>query len=108
MTRSDNKTCTEAEPFALRVLDDSMEPEFERGSIIIVDPTGVVRSGAYVLVEHEGAYVFRQLREEGDGYRLQPLNPRFPCVLLGDGLQAIRGVVVQRAGARRAYHKNYY
>ena len=101
-------TCTEAEPFALRVLDDSMEPEFERGCIIIIDPTAVVKSGAYVLAEDEGEYVFRQLRKEGEGYRLHALNPRFPCVLLGDRLRAIKGVVVQRAGSRRTYHKNYY
>ena len=31
-------TCIEAEPFALRVTDDSMEPEFAAGCIIIVDP----------------------------------------------------------------------
>ena len=100
--------CTEAQPFALRVLDDSMEPEFERGCIIVVDPTGVLRSGAYVLAEHDGEYVFRQLQEDGEGYRLHAVNPRFPCVLLGDRLRAIKGVVVQRAGTRRTNHKSYY
>lgn len=104
----DSTTCAEAEPFALRVLDESMEPEFERGCIIIIDPTGVVKSGAYVLAEHEGEYLLRQLREEAQGYRLYALNPSFPCVRLGRGLQAIKGVVVQRAGSQRTYHKNYY
>lgn len=104
----DSKTCIEAEPFALRVLDDSMEPEFKRGCIIIIDPTGVAKSGAYVLAEHEGEYLFRQLREEGKGYRLHALNPRFPCILLENRLRTIKGVVVQRAGSQRTYHRNYY
>ena len=42
-------TCIEAEPFALRVTDDSMEPEFATGCVIIVDPTGVAKDGACLL-----------------------------------------------------------
>ena len=32
------KSCAEAEPYALRVIGDSMEPEFLEGHILIIDP----------------------------------------------------------------------
>lgn len=101
------RTCIEAEPFALRVTDDSMSPEFREGCLIIVDPTGVARDGAYVLAEHEHGLLLRRLRLSGDTTRLEALNPDFPAVELDDGLASIRGVIVQRAGTRRRYHKRY-
>ena len=100
-------TCIEAEPFALRVTDDSMEPEFAAGCIIIVDPTGVARDGAFVLAEIEGEYIFRKLERTGNGDRLVALDAGYPAVELTGGLASVRGVVVQRAGARRKYHKRY-
>ena len=100
-------TCIEAEPFALRVVDDSMEPEFAAGCIIIVDPTGVAKDGAFVLAEIEGEYIFRKLRRAGGDHRLVALNDAYPAVVLRSGLASVHGVVVQRAGARRSYHKRY-
>ena len=100
-------TCIEAEPFALRVTDDSMEPEFTAGCIIIVDPTGVARDGAFVLAEIEGEYIFRKLERTDGGDRLVALENGYPTVELADGLASVRGVVIQRAGARRRYHKRY-
>ena len=100
-------TCIEAEPFALRVIDDSMEPEFAPGCIIVVDPTGVARDGAFVLAEVDGEYVFRMLRRTDEGDDLVALNRDYPPVTLAAGFASVRGVVVQRAGARRGYHKRY-
>ena len=100
-------TCIEAESFALRVIDDSMEPEFAAGCIIIIDPTGVAKDGAFVLAEIEGEYIFRELRRTDGGDRLVALNDDYPSVALAAGLASVRGVVVQRAGARRRYHKRY-
>ena len=100
-------TCIEAEPFALRVVDDSMEPEFKPGCIIIVDPTGVAKDGAFVLAEIDGEYIFRMLRRADRGDRLVALNEAYSPVALEGGLASVRGVVVQRAGARRSYHKRY-
>ena len=100
-------TCIEAETFALRVIDDSMEPEFAAGCIIIIDPTGVAKDGAFVLAEIEGEYIFRELRRTDGGDRLVALNDGYPSVALAAGLASVRGVVVQRAGARRRYHKRY-
>ena len=100
-------TCIEAEPFVLRVIDDSMEPEFAAGCIIIIDPTGVAKDGAFVLAEIEGEYIFRELRRTDGGDRLVALNDDYPSVALAAGLASVRGVMVQRAGARRRYHKRY-
>jgi len=100
-------TCIEAEPFALRVTDDSMEPEFTPGCIIIVDPTGVAKDGAFVLAEIDGEYIFRRLERTDTGDRLVALNDGYAPVALAAGLGSVRGVVVQRAGARRRYHKRY-
>ena len=117
-------TCIEAEPFALRVVDDSMAPEFAPGCVIIIDPTGLATDGAFVLAEVDGEYIFRQLRRTEEGDRLVALNDSYPAIPLA-GASAIarsgtaerphlrsppasvRGVVVQRAGKRRRYHKRY-
>lgn len=105
--RSEPTTCVDAEPFALRVTDDSMEPEFKTGCIIIVDPTGMVENGAYVIAEHGDGHILRQLKKEPGGYHLVPLNERYPTIELPSGVSAIKGVVVQRAGTRRRDHKRY-
>lgn len=101
-------TCTEAEPFALRVLDDSMEPEFRRGCIIIIDPTGRATDGSYVLVEGKSDVLFRRLEKKADGWSLQALNDLYPSTdEVAQDLTNVLGVIVQRAGVRRSYHKRY-
>lgn len=101
-------TCTEAEPFALRVLDDSMEPEFRRGCIIIIDPTGRATDGSYVLVEGAKDVLFRRLKKTRDSWQLQPLNTQYAATDdVAADLSNVMGVIVQRAGARRSYHKHY-
>lgn len=98
--------CSAREPFALRVLGDSMEPEFADGTVIVVDPHGVVRDGAFVFADYRGEYILRRLEMRGARLLLQPLNRGYPTLEL-DGLQAIKGVVVQRAGRRRRERKHY-
>jgi SOS-response transcriptional repressor LexA len=98
--------CSASEPFALRVLGDSMEPEFTDGSVIVIDPDGVVRDGAFVFADVHGEYIFRQLRIRDSQLLLRPLNRGYPTLEL-DGLNAIKGVVVQRAARRRSGHKHY-
>lgn len=103
----ETRTCIEAEPYALRVTDDSMAPEFPLGCVIIVDPTGLAADGAFVLAEHDGGYVFRRLRMDDDEIWLEALGAGFPVIRPQQGLSAVKGVVVQRAGARRRDHKRY-
>lgn len=100
-------TCVDAEPFALQVTDDSMEPEFARGCVIIVDPTGHLRDGAFVLAEVDGGYLFRVFRQCEDGCRLEPLNPACADPAMDVNPAMVRGVIVQRAGTRRSYFKRY-
>lgn len=100
-------TCIDAEPFVLQVLDDSMEPEFKRGCVVVIDPTGVARDGSFVVAERSGEIVLRQLVGFDEELRLMPLNSRYPTQPLPDGVGVIRGVVVQRAGRRRNEHKRY-
>ena len=108
--RLEPATCKEAEPFALRVLDDTMQPEFKSGCIIVIDPTGRAADGSYVLAStglDEGP-VFRQLRKDaGGGWLLCALNEKYPDTTSIQNLDGIMGVVVQRAGVRRKYHKHY-
>mgnify|MGYP001821067604 CR=1 FL=1 len=52
----DSTGCAAAEPFALRVLGDMMEPEFEHGCSIIIDPEGMVKDGSVVVANHNHEY----------------------------------------------------
>lgn len=98
--------CSASEPFALRVLGDSMAPEFEHGVIIIVDPSAVVEDGSYVVARHEEEYLFRQLRIEDGRHYLVALKEDHRKLEIA-GRQDVVGVVVQRAGRRRAHRKHY-
>ena len=98
--------CGSSEPFALRVTDSSMEPEFDNGAIIIIDPAGVIEDGCYVLATVDGEYIFRQLRINDGAWSLHALEAGHP-VLEIEGINAVDGVIVQRAGTKRSYHKHY-
>lgn len=45
--------CVSLEPFALRVLDDSMAPDLPAGAVVVVDPGEPPEAGCFVLVERE-------------------------------------------------------
>ncbi len=98
--------CGSSEPFALRVLGDSMTPEFEDGVIIVIDPAGFVESGSYVIAIHEKEYIFRQLVIEDGRYYLKPLNAGYETIEI-PGIDAVKGVIVQKAGTRRHHRKHY-
>ena len=95
--------CSGGEPYALMVLGDSMAPEFVEGEIIVVEPEGLARDGAFVVAEVAGEPIFRALARRGDGWQLCPLNPAYPAIDL-PSLDAVRGIVIQksRPGRRRA------
>ena len=105
---ADGSDCAASEPFALSVTDDSMLPEFDPGCIIIIDPGGIIRDGAFVLAKDlNDDYIFRRLRITGDNYHLEPLNTALYQSFQISGKDKILGVITQRAGKRRAYHKWY-
>lgn len=98
--------CSPLEPYALRVLGDSMEPEFTDGCVVIIDPGHVPHDGSYVVVDYAGDLFFRQLVFDGDRRFLKPLNPNYGSFELIPPY-TIRGGVVQRFGRRRAERKHY-
>lgn len=98
--------CSTLEPYALRVLGDSMEPEFADGCVIIVDPGWIARDGSFVVVEFAGDVFFRQLVFDGERRFLKPLNPNYGSFELTPPY-TIRGGVVQQAGRRRSERKRY-
>ncbi len=103
----EESACSGSEAFALRVLGTSMEPEFNEGEIIIIEPEGALRDGSFVLAQHEGEWIFRQLCKAPTGWTLHALNPAFPDLSLPD-LATVRGVIIQKAlPGRRKASKRY-
>lgn len=102
----DGGGCASDEPFALQVLGDSMEPEFENGCIIVIDPAGVIQNGCFVLAEINGEYIFRQFLVQEDRLYLKPMKSTYDILEIPN-LKSIAGVIVQKAGARRSQHKRY-
>jgi SOS-response transcriptional repressor LexA len=70
--------------FALRVMGDSMEPEFREGMVLIVEPDMEPQPGDYVIARN-GAdeTTFKQLIKDGGEWYLKPLNQRWPIKPLG-------------------------
>lgn len=84
--------------FALRVRGLSMEPRYQSGDIIFVDPDAGAEHGKHVVVrlddEHEAT--FKQLVVEGGQRFLRALNPDWPGpkLIQIDGNATICGVVI--------------
>ena len=103
----DEPGCSGGESFALRVVGDSMAPEFDDGDIIIIEPDGAVGDGSYVLAQVQQEWTFRQLVRDGAGWRLRALNPRYADQALPD-LGAVHGVIIQKSvPGRRRLSKRY-
>jgi DNA polymerase V len=104
----DTGGCSAAEPYALRVIGDSMEPEFLDGHIIIVDPGMPLSDGAFIVVDYDGDTSLRQWSIDGNKKCLRALNDDYPTVEVV-GPYFVHGVVVQRATpGRRRDRKDYY
>lgn len=98
-------SCSGREIYALRALGDSMVPEFEHGTVIIIDPEAVVKDGSYVIAKIDGEFIFRQLRMYDEKFFLQPLNDLYETIEILS-LDDLEGVIVQ-AGTRRKNMKKY-
>jgi len=98
-------SCSGREVFALRALGDSMVPEFEHGTVIIIDPEAVVKNDSYVIAKVDGEFIFRQLKIRDEKYYLQPLNDLYETIEI-KGLDDLEGVIVQ-SGNRRKNMKKY-
>lgn len=84
--------------FALRVMDDSMQPEFREGDIIIVSPHKIPDHDDYVIVKNDqGATAFRQFKRYGKTRILHPLNPKYPDMEFSGGHKfKVVGKVVEK------------
>ncbi|HSW24263.1 MAG TPA: S24 family peptidase [Burkholderiaceae bacterium] len=102
MTNEPPDGCSGGEVFALRVLGDSMAPEFLEGEIVIVEPDGAVHDGSFVLARADGEWTLRRLDRCDNGWVLRALNPAYRDHALPD-LAAVHGVIIQKAvpGKRR-------
>jgi len=98
--------CSTAEPYALRVIGDSMEPEFEDGNIIIVDPGTPATNGSYVVIDYDNDTTLRQFIIEAEQKILRPLNRQYPEQVIS-GEYRVRGVVIQKSNGRRSSIKHY-
>lgn len=107
---ADEPGCSGGEPFALRVLGADMQPEFNEGDIIIIEPDGALRDGCFVLAQHAGQWLFRQLARRAEGWCLRALNPACadPAEVPLADLSAVHGLVIQKAvPGRRKLSKSY-
>ncbi len=103
----DEASCASKEPYALRALGDSMEPEFPDGCVIIIEPATTAEIGNYVVAELEDeGFIFRRLSSHDGNYFLTPVNREYPSIAI-KSLEVIRGVIVQRSGTRSHHRKHY-
>ncbi|WP_198264381.1 S24 family peptidase [sulfur-oxidizing endosymbiont of Gigantopelta aegis] len=100
-----DSSCSAKEMFALRALGDSMEPEFEHGRVLIIDPEAVVRDGSYVIAKVDDEFIFRQLRMYDKKFFLQPLNDLYETIEI-NGLDDLEGVIVQSGNRRKDMKKH--
>lgn len=98
--------CAGSDPYALQVLDDSMDPEFLGGDVIVIEPGKCNEDGAYVIALHNGEYIFRQLRKDMHRLYLHPLNDAYPTLAIADS-ETIKGRVVSKSSAKDRKRKSY-
>ena len=82
-----------ARAFALKVVGNSMEPEFREGEIVIVDPDHEAETGSFVVakINHDEA-TFKQLIKDGGSVFLRPLNGAYPVMdVTGRDLRIVAG-----------------
>lgn len=99
------ENCSASEPFALRILDASMSPEFEINHIIIVDPSITPKTDDYVLYETSNSLIIRKI-DLGEKIVLKAYNSGFSDMII-ENTSSILGVITQRSGTRRKFHKRY-
>ncbi|MBF0420865.1 MAG: helix-turn-helix domain-containing protein [Magnetococcales bacterium] len=80
--------------FALKVPDDSMEPDFGEGEVIVIDPLQKGGHNKFLVASESGNRpTFKQLVMHGEQTYLKPLNSRYPLIQVKNDLRVI-GVLV--------------
>lgn len=97
--------CSNSEPFALQVIDNSMEPEFPDKCIVIIEPIDRCGNGDHIFVEVEGVRWFRKYIECEDGTKkLIALNDLYPEIDITNLEYRVLGVIIQRNVKRKIKH----
>lgn len=65
--------------FAVTVEDITMAPQFQPGSLLIIDPNKPAKDRDFVIAHHAGhkTATFKQLLVDGEFQYLKPINPDF-------------------------------
>lgn len=83
--------------FALRVVGDSMEPEFKDGETVVVNPHVEAGPNDFVVVKNlEGEATFKQLKKYGSRWVLHPLNSNYQDQEVKRGEFRVIGKVVKK------------
>ncbi len=70
--------------YGVRVVGDSMEPDFHDGQIIWIHQQPELANGELGIFLYEGHAYFRRLRDRVGGIRLQTLSPGYPDVVVSN------------------------
>ncbi len=101
-----SSTCKTKEPFVLRVVGDNMAPEFEAGSIIVIDPEQEIRPGDYAVAQVADQLQLGKLKiSDGVLQFATTSNESYDTVVIG--YKDILGRVVKRTDSRRHSSKEY-
>ncbi len=77
---------TDADAFALRVVGDSMRPDYREGDIVVFSPLQKVRSGADCFAmfgpDRQAAFQRAYFENENSSVRLQPINSAYPPIIV--------------------------
>jgi transcriptional regulator with XRE-family HTH domain len=94
-----------SESFAVKLEDESMEPTFYRGDIVVLDPAVTTQDTDCVLVRLRDSpkHVFRHyVPRRGGAFDLVAENPEFPTVTSNSSTQVeVLGVMVEHRRKRR-------
>ena len=84
--------------YALSVRCNSMEPEFDEGDIIIINPALKQEYNDYLVVSNGyGEATFKQLKKYGKTRVLHPLNPEYEDIELNrDNEYRVVGIVIEK------------
>ncbi|MCP3668209.1 MAG: S24 family peptidase [Gammaproteobacteria bacterium] len=103
-----SQDCSYNELYALQVTDDSMDPEFPLGTVIVIEPSQVCANGAFIVAFVDDERWFRQLIRDDNGERLIALKEGHPDIDLNGKEYRIEGVIVQRNIEREVKHYKPY
>ncbi len=88
--------------FALRIVGDSMEPEFTSGDIIVVDPAVRPETSKFVIAkiksdnEENGEATLKQFIRDGNHVYLKPINDKYELMDMTGKDFTIVGCVVSK------------